>query len=328
MNSNDALPTTAKDETPRPQTSSAGVVVLQWLTYAFWGWLILGLIWLLSVILINAIVGSSVNEIVPYAIAASIVLLPLAFICDLFYRKYEPIKKAGASMIIMVIHSVLFALLGIAALIVTVFTTLNMAINIDESVDAQLVTALTAGFATILYAATFLRTLSPFKSKKITLIYGLSMLAITVLLLVFAIAGPVIKSFATRDDRRIEVSLPFIQNSIENYITSNNALPASLHNVTIDNDAAAKLVADNKVEYISDGKVIKQSGSSERVSYHYQLCVTYTAATRSPYGGSSGYSSYSEDDDDYASYLATYSHKAGRVCYKLQQVDQSYNYGE
>lgn len=313
----------------QPQSSSAGIVVLQWLTYAFWGWLILGLIWLMSVILINAIVGTSVNEIVPYAIAASIVLLPLAFVSDLFYRKYEPVKKTGASMVIMVIHAVLFALLGIGSLIIAVFTTLNMAINIDGNVDAQLVTALVAGFATLLYAAAFVRTLSPFKNKRVTLLYGFVMLAITILLLIFAVVGPVIKSLSTRDDRRIETSLPSLQTSIEDYITDNNKLPASLNDITINDDTARKLVEENKVKYVSEGKTTKQIGTYARDSFRYQLCVDYKGPSNSRYGGNSGYgSSYVDNGGGYKTYLSTYAHKAGKVCYKLERVTPAAEYNE
>jgi type II secretory pathway pseudopilin PulG len=325
-------PDLTKEKTPRHQQSqqnSAGVVVLQWLTYAFWGWLILGLIWLMSVILITAIVGSSVNEVVPYAIAASVVLLPLAFVCDFFYRKYEPIKKTGAAMVIMVIHAVLFALLGIGTLIVAVFTTLNMAINIEGNVNAQIVTALTVGFATLLYAGAFVRTLHPFKNKKLASVYSFSMLALTIVLLILAIVGPVIRSIATRDDRSIESNLPSLQRSIDEYITENKALPTSLSSVTIDDEGAQMLVDQNKVKYVPDGKTTITTGAYPQDSFKYQLCVDYKAPAYSRYGGHAGYgSSYTDTGGGYKTYLSTYAHEAGNVCYKLERVLSANAYNE
>lgn len=308
------------EEKPTPQTSSAGVVVLQWLTYAFWGWLILGLLWLMSVVLVNFILGESVNETVPYAIAASVVLLPIAFVTDLFYRKHEPAKKAGGAMVIMVIHTVLYALLGIISLIVAVFIGVNSLINIGEPIDSQMVGLFTALFAALLYAGIFLRTLNPFRSRKFSISYGISMIVVTVTLLALAIAGPVVASVASRGDRVIEQGLPSVQGAVSTYIIDNNKLPPSLKDVTINNKDAKKLVDENKVEYIAVGKTesvkVKNSQVNSQAYFRYQLCVEYKAASdsrydRDYYGGSG--------TDGYSSYISTYSHGEGRTCYKVQQ---------
>lgn len=306
----------------QPQNSSAGVIVLQWLTYAFWGWLILGLLWLMSVVLINFILGESVNETVPYAIAASVVLLPIAFFCDLFYRKHEPVKKAGGAMVIMVIHTVLYALLGIIALIIAVFIGVNSLINIGEPLDSQMVGMFTALFAAVLYTGAFLRTLNPFKSRKFSLGYGISMIAVTVTLLALTITGPVVASIASRGDRTIEQGLPSVQAAVETYISDNNKLPSSLKDVTVKNKDAQKLLDENKVEYIAVGKTesvkVKNSKVNSESYFRYQLCVEYKADS-----GNSRYSSGYYDgnpSEGYTTYLNTYSHGEGRTCYKLQQA--------
>lgn len=301
--------------TPQPTHNSAGVVVLQWLTYAFWGWLILGMIWLITVILVNALLNESVSTTVPYAIAASVVMLPIAFVTDFFYRKHEPPKKSGAAMVIMVIHAVLFALLGIGALIIAVFTGLNAAINTSSDITAQLVILLTAGFAALVYATTFLRTLNPFKSKKFASLYGIGMLALTVLLLVFAIVGPVVQSVATRDDRLIEDSLPDVQRDVSDYIEENKDLPNTLDDVTFNTEGARQLVEGDKVTYkqVTTTQNITSSGLS--TTFKYELCVTYVAPSaqdRYDYGSSKS---------EYSTYISTYSHGEGETCYKLQQTE-------
>ncbi len=307
-------------ETPdplKPQSSTGGVLVLQWLTYAFWGWLIVGLIWLVSVILTNAIVGQSVGEIVPYAIAASVVLLPLAFISDLFYRRFEPIRKTGAAMVIMLIHAVGFALFGIGALIVSVFTGLNALINTADSDKVTSDVVLTAAIATLLFAAAFLRTLNPFKKKLGATIYGFSMLGLTVLLLIIAVVGPVLTTISTRDDKRTEQALQSVENGIQSYVTRNDKLPENLSDISIRSDVADDLIKDNKIEFKSDGTATDVNRNNIRTTFRYQLCVNYDKASEA----SSSYDNYSygdSDDGGYNTYLKTTPHDAGRVCYKLR----------
>ena len=300
-----------------PQQSSAGVIVLQWLTYAFWGWLIAGLLWLMSVILINAILKESVSGAVPYAIAASIVLLPIAFFCDFFYRKHEQTKKVGAAVVIMVIHAVLFALLGIGGLIIAVFTGINALINIGEPINNQMVVLLVAAFAALLYAGAFIRTLNPFKSKKPLLAYGVTMASLAFILLIFAVVGPVVTSVASRGDRLIEQGLSSVQASINDYIVENNQLPSSLRDVTLSSTDAEDLVTNNSVIYKADGEKTRTSAKNMNrtsVEYNYQLCVEYKTAQNS------GSNRATNTSNDYSSYLTTYSHGTGNTCYKLQQI--------
>lgn len=314
--------TEAQPEAHTPQHSTAGILVLQWLTYAFWGWLIIALMWLMTVVLTNAILDEPVTGMIPYAIAASVVLLPLAFFTDFFYRKHEPLKKAGGAVVIMVIHAVLFALLGIISLIVTVFTGLNIAIDTGD-VDGKVIALSTAGFAALLYVATFLRTLNPFKSRKPLTIFSIFMLAITVILLIFAIAGPLAKSFATRTDRLIEQNLSSVQTGIDSYIEANNALPASLNDVTFNNADAKQLVDDGLVEYKPEAKVTELTRNGSSTEHRYQLCVEYTATSGSEYSRSN-YRSINE----YTSYASTTPHDAGEVCYKLKATTYDFNTGQ
>jgi hypothetical protein len=306
-------------------TNTPGAIILQWLTYAFWGWLVVGLIWLITVILINAILKEAVNTVVPYAIAATVILLPIAFFCDLFYRKHEPSKKVGAAMVIMVIHAVLFALLCIGSLIIAAFTGINMAINLGDGLDSQLVLLLTAIFATVLYAAAFLRTLNPFKSNIVPRAYSIAMLGVTVVLLIAAIAGPIASSIATRDDRKIEESLPTISTAVGNFITRNDKLPASLNDITLNDEQSKSLIKENKVEYIAEGTstdittLNRLRSTSGAQTYRYQLCVDYAAKKESSsrYGYAYDYD-YSIKKDGYSSYVTTSTHGEGRTCYKLE----------
>lgn len=299
---------------PSPQHNSAGTIVLQWLSYAFWGWLIVGLLWLMGIVLVNALLGESTNETLPYALAASIVVLPLAFIADLFYRKKEPVRKTGAAMVIMTVHAVLYAILGITALIIAVFTVVNALLNtgLQESHQVTLYTAL---FATVLYALVFVRIINPFKAKKPVTIYGLAMLILTIVMLTLAIVGPFTNSVATRGDRAIENGLPYIQTSIDSYFEENKKLPKSLDDINLNNEDAKDIVGDNKVEYkpeTKDSTTDSLEPVSGVVSQRYQLCVEYKGAK-----GDKEARNDAEDSKE-VNYINTYAHNSGKVCYKLE----------
>ena len=274
----------------------------------------------MAVVLRNVILGEPSNDTVPYAVAASIVLFPLAFTCDFFYRKYEPAKKYGAAMIIMVVHAVLFAVLGIMSLIIAVFIGIDMLMNTVRSTDSQTVNLLVAAFAALLYVGAFLRTLNPFKAKRPTAIYAIAMTTLTAALLALVIAGPVVTSLATRDDRLIEVALPQVQQSIGEYISDNDKLPASLNDVSFTSDEARELVEDGKVEYKAVGKVEKivlnnTTNENTTSTYRYELCVDYKATKNSENARR-----FTPDNGAYAVSLTTYAHGAGPTCYKLQQT--------
>lgn len=317
-------PQSPAPEQPKPQSSSPGVIVLQWLTYAFWGWLILALIWLVGVVASAAIADADVDGMIPYAIAATLVLLPIAFVTDLFYRRHEPVKKTGAATVIMVIHVVIFALLGIGALILTVFTVLSMFIGTGGTSDTQTVATVTELFAAVMYAAAFLRTLNPFKTRKVAQIYGFAMLGVAIVVLALGVFGPMVKAVSERDDRRIETNLPLVKTSIDSYVEDNNKLPDSLKDVTYKSDDARALVNDGLVRYekVATPKATDESDLSSdyssdipnyRIEYRYKLCVTYTGSSNDSYDDYN----YSSRRDDYEDYLSIYSHPSGEVCYKL-----------
>jgi hypothetical protein len=296
----------------KPEANTPGVIILQWLSYAFWGWLILALIWLIGVILANAILGTSVPEIVPYAIAAGVVLLPIAFLTDFFYRKHEPAKKTGVAMVIMVIHAVLFALLAIVSLIVTVFNSLNALIETSNSIDERLVIIFTALTATLLYAATFIRVLNPFKANRPVVVYSAAMATLTLVFIALAIVGPLVQALTTKDDRRIEQNLPSISQGVNDYVQTNEKLPADLSDITFSNDQATLLVEDGLVRYSAQKSVV--NGYS--VEHRYQLCVTFKEKD------TSGYTSYTSNsaNNDYPNYLSVSGHAKGEVCYKLSET--------
>lgn len=303
-----------------PQTSSAGTLVLQWLTYAFWGWFIGALVWLIGVLFTNALLGEAVNTVIPYAIAATIVLFPLAFICDLFYRKHEPLRKTGAAMVIMLIHAVIFALFAIGSLILAVFTGLNSVINpTDDSASVTSVIVFTAGSAALLFGFAFLRTLNPFKQRIGAVVYAWGMLVVTLVLLILAFLGPVTQSVNTRSDRLIEESLSTVHYGVQNHVYKNGELPESLSDITVNSETAEQLIKDNKITFTADEPAQGRHDSSLTL-HRYQLCVTYEHEAE----GSAYRDSYydTEAENGYSAYPEATPHDAGRVCYKLYTTER------
>lgn len=184
---------------PAHAHTNAGTIILQWLTYAFWGWTVLILSFLTYNVLSDFISGdgSSVNY---YLIAALAVLLPISLICDYFYAKGEPVKKTGAAMVVMVIHAVIFALLGIGSLLGAAFSLVALLTShgssggvgfYDQSTTHQTATIYLIGalIVAVFYAITFARTINPASLKWIVRAYKLAMPALIIILIVLGVIG-------------------------------------------------------------------------------------------------------------------------------------------
>lgn len=312
----EVAPEKAAPEATKPESILPGVIVLGWLTYAFWGWLIIVVIWLTNLVFTNAILDERNSEITPYAIAAGVVLLPIAFVCDRLYRKHEPIKKTGISMIIMVIHAVIFALLTIGALIFTLFNTIDMVSGDPFGHDRKTVTILTGLIATFLYAGAFLRTLNLFKTDKVPKIYSLCMLIISLILLTLTVVGPALQSFQTREDKIVVKGLPEISRFISEYTKDNGKLPESLKDIDPNTKDAEYLIENDKVEYVIDENDDKNQSSRYGTEHRYQLCVEYSGSENTQF--EQFRQIYLDRHNEYQEILIIDDYDKGEQCYKLQ----------
>lgn len=298
-----------------PEKPSPGMIVLQWMTYALWGWTVLAMSILVVIVLTSYLVpNSNVGDSPVYSMAALLVLLPMAVICDKFYMKHEHEKKTGAAAVVMIIHAVIFALFGIGALIVIVFQLVTMFVSASSSELTQ-VMLYGAIIITILYALVFLRTVLPKSMFKLRVPFLILMLSIVGVICAFGIFGPIMAARETRNDVLIENNLSTISSDIESYANKNNYLPTSLNSLPLIGDAK-KLVTDNLVAYKKDST--PYGADTEYQAYYYQLCVNYKKASKNQ----DTYTSYSRaEKDGYSEHLSTYSHGAGDVCYKLKAVN-------
>ena len=329
---------TTADNTPSMQTempdilvqpeqiNKPGIIVLQWLTYAFWGWAILALAILVSATFTTFVIGYDTSTLTSYALAAILVLLPIALVCDFFYSKAEPEKKTGAAMVVMVIHAVLFALLAIATLIAAVFSVVNLIITSNDTRPYQ-VALYSSGLITIVYIATFVRTINlPAFFNITSKFYKIFMLVFTIVVIIASVIGPIGYAQQTKNDKLIEENLYTIKSEISDYTRKNKALPESLDQLSLD-DNAKILVEKNLVVYKPKETRNRTSTRTTSKVYNYELCVTYKKASpdyqaeddKKP-ADSDTLESDSDSSIDYDfGYNNLYDpHPAGDKCYKLQ----------
>ncbi|MEO5949205.1 MAG: hypothetical protein ABIP74_02280, partial [Candidatus Saccharimonas sp.] len=118
-----------------PARSTGGTMVLQWLSYAFWGWFGISMSWLSVVTLGYFITGntSNVTSALAYPLASVIVMFLLAVAADFVYARREPAHKAGGANAIMLVHVVLFVLIAVGAAVTALFALISMMLSTDPS---------------------------------------------------------------------------------------------------------------------------------------------------------------------------------------------------
>lgn len=301
---------------PQPERSSPLEIVTQWLAYAFWALLLLSLIWLV-VILANLTIRDQVlHDIIPYMVAATLVLTPLAVATDWLYRRREPAKKAGMAAVVMVVHAVLFALIAIGTLVGAVFTWVASLLETSQDTSTYTVSLLSLVVASLLFALLFVRVISPERPRWLAAGYAAGMAVVALALLAWSVLGPVAQFVERSDDRRIVEYAPAVYDGIEGYVVDNQRLPESLSDIEDMSADAKALVDDELIEY-KKGETVVTPESDEK-EFRYQLCVTYQYASsdgarNESFGAFSGSGGYQE-------YLFISSYPAGEVCYKLKSV--------
>lgn len=310
---------------PSKPSHSPGNIILQWLTYALWGWTILATSVLIVTVLESFLNDANPGDFTAYAVAAVLVLLPISVVCDVFYTKQEPTHKTGGASIVMVIHAVLFALFAVGALITAVFSVVNLMTSSSESVTAQ-ISLYSSLLIAVLYISVLVRTILPKRLLWARRAFVMEMVIVVGIVALLGIVGPAAKARATRTDRLIDSNIADLQYTVESYVSKNSALPQDLHALTLNGDTK-KLVEENLVTYKANTKpptggsansysASKTSSDSNNVkTFYYQLCADYKKESKSKYN----YSNYDQADaNGYVTYITTDSHSAGEVCYKLR----------
>ncbi len=327
--------------------NSGGILALQWLTYAFWSWFSVSLVWLGGTVLDYYLNNNSNNDSdlsreLAYPLAAIIIMSIIAFMADMFYAKREPTKKVGVANIIMLLHVVPFVLAAVGALVVSVFAGIQMLLSdgSSSSVKYSILTILVALLMAVLMSLTAVRAFFGKRvvTRRIVLIcFGI----LAIGFIVAGIAGPVVYTVTTKDDRLVEQALPQLSRDIRRYVSDNDKLPSSLKDVTYEDSSQTEQVQrmiDKKlVTYrpnvgsacvsvlypgMTQGKkssCILDDSADNQERFYYRLCTTYTRErnVKATKNYTDDYQSgVSYDSSSYYS-SSVYSHPKGEVCYDL-----------
>lgn len=329
--------------------NTPATLVLQWLTYAFWGWFALAMTWLVAIV-VGWLVdrdgfANDIADALPYPLAATIILLLIALSVDFFYSRLEPIKKRGAASVLMIIHTVIFALCGIAALIAVVFGAIYSALNGGSfgGTNGSRVVITTGAVMLVVYALLVLRTLFGAPRRIVRFVTWGVLAAIFLGASLVGVFGPMADSLATKQDRLIEAALPELARNIESHTQRNDRLPATLSEAintgsSYRRNEVKELVSQNLVRYTPNTKPSTGGGDPIKMTdpkltpepkpigiddtlysdkvFYYRLCVTYKREKSSSYDYD-----YSEPVSSSSSYISTLSHPAGEKCYDLQVGD-------
>jgi len=317
-------------DVPESEHNTSGHIILQWLTYAFWLLTVIAMSILTVTVLANYITGFDTGDFTPYSVAAVIVLLPVALICDIFYSKHEPLKKTGPASIVMVIHAVIFALSAASSIITVVFSLITIILNSSTTVSkSTTVTFYSSIVIAVLFLATLFRTIRPVKMLWINRTFIIFMTAIVGIFCILAFAGPIHNASLTKNDKLIAANISSLYTAVNDYSHKNSRLPDSLNVLSLSGDTK-QLVDKNLVTYKQDSTPPDASAdtvnqidlntttgvgaTSAAKVYYFQLCVDYVKESSNIYKNS--YSS--SVGDEYNTYVDAYYHPAGNFCYKLK----------
>ena len=335
-----AAPVSAPAPVPVPQTpqGSGASMVLQWLSYAFWGWFGVAMGWLAGVTVAYFVTGnsSSVTSALAYPLASVIVMLIVALVADLLYARREPEQKAGGQNVIMLVHVVLFVLITVGAAVTALFSLISMLLNTDPTAgtDGLAITCWTSVVTVFVFGSIALRAFIGGKKRFVRKAHWITMTVLALTFIVLSIVGPAMGAQATKDDRLAEEGLPTLIQGVKEYVNQNGKLPATLSDAVEDssftarNAAASALVSRNLVRYTPNiMAATKSSDKLENAAYndytygtthYYQLCVDYKQVKKA---NGTYYDTSITTGEKYPSYLTIDAHAKGEVCYKLSATD-------
>lgn len=319
-----------------------GTIILQWLTYAFWGWIVVAIAYLASVITNYVLSGAWTTdtvEPVAYGIAATLILLPFSVVFDWIYSKSEHQDKHGIAGIVMIIHAVLFALVAIGALVSVAFSIVGLLLSTGDS-NSSIAAIVVSVVLVVLYAQLVIRIIRPLLFAKFRLLFRILVGLIAVLALTWGIVGPVSQAVATKDDRAMRDGLINLSYGINQYVSTNNVLPANLHEVVDDrtiidifyppvqSQTLINFIDKGQITYTpntkpasSDSSVISSDGSATSKKFFYELCGEFTHGLKQRSSSSSlPYAVSGSTESSSSDYLSNINYdeiNVGKNCYKL-----------
>lgn len=318
-----------------------GLMVLQWLVYAFWGWTVLVLSGLVTLVVGQLVVGANggpswdMGSGIAYLLAAVIVLFIISLVSDAFYARAErKHARSSGTNVIMIIHAVIFALFGIGALIWSVFGVVSLMIGESGGSQGSTTSIIAGGIIAVVYGMTLLRTLRPGWIKAVVPMYWAFMGIVVLVAAIMGVIGPVNHEKLRNADRIIETELPALVTAINDQTSETGELPKTLSDVKsyelVDGEEQRRKFLATMVTYTPGERLtsdtpsiltpsqmdMRRLGGANPAVYTYEVCVTYKTVSGSGQGDS--YRQYRNEGQRYSTSVYTYDHKAGEQCYDVQ----------
>lgn len=300
--------------------STPAFVTMQWLSYAFWALASIAIVYLVSVITNYVLnVDTTVTtEAVAYAVAASFIVLPLAFTLDVFFSRHEDDNKSNASSVVMVVHAVGFAVISVIALITAVFNLINMVLNDYD--DKGLWIAVVAAVTTcVLFGILFIRTIKPELFPRLREYYRYLILALILIAGFWAIFGPGAKALDTKQSRGVRDSMMQITSAVDNYVTSNGTLPKDIDAMMSAGYYFGDVSTSQMKDYIVRGVLSYEPNTKAFTeadgvkTFYYKICGTFDRDLMM--GG--GMTNMMAREDGYYNSLDLGNVTAGTHCYDM-----------
>lgn len=315
-------------------------IILQWLTYAFWGWTAIAAAYLAAVIAsysLDTIWVTDSIEPIAYGIAATLILLPFSVVCDWLYSKREEAVKHGIASVVLIIHTVLYSLVAIGALIATAFSIVGLLLSTGDN-TTSIVSIVVSVTLVILFTELIVRMLRPLLFKKSRFVFRLFMTLLIVAGLVWGAVGPVRQAIITKDDRAVRDGITNLSYAITQYVSTNDKLPEDAKAAATDSaylgfiypsvssDSLVNLIDRKLITYTPNTKPVKEEDSSDATidykastrTYYYELCGVFAHDLKERSWYSPVYSGATRDSEGYSMYIDEASAiTAGTKCYKL-----------
>lgn len=323
------------------QNNDPITLIMQWLTYAFWGWLSMGLLWLSFVVLKYFIVGAGTDDWgsqIAYPIASVIVLYVAASVFDVFYRRREPAHKTGFAGAIMVIHTVIFAMFAIGAFITGLFIAINLLISpIDSEQDYKYIGLIASLIQLVVFSVFLIRTSLVHKVPKASSYTVVGIGALAAVFIAAGVAGPLAKSVTSKQDTLVTTALSDASSNVQAYTDQKGELPAKLEDINSAQADRYTYVDSDAVDYALEHDLVKYKPSTlpnkvesdGSTTYFYQLCGKFdkdTTKDKSSKHSKLGLSSNIENNYS-SSYDADFGlHSQGEQCYNLKATAYQYKY--
>lgn len=300
------------------QSTSALLVMWQWLSYGLWWFTLVALSLVVTTVVAYYIDKYTISSYdnasaLIYVVTVMLCLAIPAFFVERYYAKRERENKPGFAGVVMVLHAILLFLATLALTITPLILGIMLLRGAGTNTTEYIVNIVTCLIMLPFTVSLFVRIIKPKLVRLLLQKYFRNItFAVVLVSSVVSFIGPIHFANDIKQDVFIDENLPQLDYTISDYAYNNNKLPAALWSLKDDitDENMRSLIRDNKVQYeiVKDIDPNAAADTSATPSYAYKLCANYKHRR----GTSDGVLRYQTSET-----IDTSNHMAGRVCYAV-----------